>query len=258
MIPRSIAPLRNVAALMTHTERLIGRTPGLPGLGVFYGKSGTGKSTATVFVANEFQAHIVQMKQAWTKAYFVEAMAEQMGVTPRKKSTPYYIDAISAHLAITDRPLMIDDAQYMFRGNMIELVRDIYESSLAPIILIGEANLPHGLTKWENIHNRVLDWQETVDCNLADASKLAEIYCPGVDIAPDLMQAIMDASSGAIRRVITNLDKVKELARRSSAKTADLALWGDQPFFTGAPPVTRKPEVYPGANVALGRRAGRK
>ncbi|AUC54268.1 transposition protein [Sagittula sp. P11] len=253
----SIAPLRNVAALMGHTERLITRTRGLPGLGVFHGKSGSGKSTAVIVVANEFQAHVVQMKQAWTKAYLVEKVAEEMGATPRKKTTPYYIDAIAEHLAITDRPLIIDDAQYMLRGNMIELVRDIYESSLAPIVLVGEANLPHGLTKWENIHNRVLDWQETVDCNLADASKLADIYCPGVDIAPDLMQAIVDASSGAIRRVATNLDKVKELARRSGKKKADLALWGDQPFFTGAPPVTRKPEVYPGASAALARKAAR-
>ncbi|MBP0483968.1 AAA family ATPase [Sagittula salina] len=253
-IPR-IAPLRNVAALMQHTERLIHRTPGLPGLGVFSGRSGSGKSTAVIVAANEYQAHVVQMKQSWTKAYFVEKVCEEMGVQPRRKTTPYYVDAISAHLAITDRPLIIDDAQYMLRGNMIELVRDIYESSLAPIVLVGETNLPQGLTRWENIHNRVLDWQETVDCDVRDAGKLAEIYCAGITVAPDLLESIVAASSGAIRRVATNLDMVKELARRQGAKRADLSLWGDRAYFTGAPPVSRKVEVYPGASAALARKA---
>ncbi|WP_425072554.1 AAA family ATPase [Sagittula sp. S175] len=252
-----IARLRTVAALMVHTERLINRTPGLPGLGVFHGASGTGKTTATLVAGNEYQAHIIQMKQSWTKAYFVEKVCEEMGVQPRRKTTPYYVEAISAHLAVTDRPLIIDDAQYMLRGNMIELVRDIYESSLAPIVLVGEANLPIGLTKWENIHNRVLDWQEAYGCNESDAEKLAEIYCPGVTVAPDLLSAIVAASGGAHRRVATNLDKVKELARRQAVKTADLTLWGNRAFFTGAPPVTRKVEAFPGASAALARKAAR-
>ena len=41
---------------------------------------------------------------------------------------------IGAQLARSDRPLIIDDAQYLLRKRMIELTRDIYESSQAPVI----------------------------------------------------------------------------------------------------------------------------
>lgn len=255
MYAPTIAPLRNVAALIGHIDRLARRTPGLPGLGVFHGKSGAGKSTAVIVASNEFQAPVIQMKQSWTKAYFCEKVAEELGVVPSRKGTPYYVDAISAHLAMTDRPLIIDDAQYMLRGSMIELVRDIYESSLAPIILVGETNLPQGLTKWENVHNRVLDWQATVDCNLADARALAEIYCQGITVEDELLSAIVKASTGAIRRVATNLDRAKEVARKHGSKRVGLELWGGAEFFTGAPPVTRKVEVYPGASLSAARKA---
>ena len=43
----SIAPLRNVAALISLVERVQDRSMGLPGMAVFYGPSGWGKTTAT-------------------------------------------------------------------------------------------------------------------------------------------------------------------------------------------------------------------
>ena len=43
------------------------RPDGLPGLGVLYGPSGYGKTTATVAVANSTQAYYVQLRSAWSK-----------------------------------------------------------------------------------------------------------------------------------------------------------------------------------------------
>jgi hypothetical protein len=249
--------LRNVAALLGLVERLQNRTDGLPGLGIFHGKSGAGKTSAVTFAANEFDAHVVSVKPEWSKRFFVETMADEMGVQARRSEVPYFTAAISAHLAVTDRPLIIDDAQFLLRQNRIELIWSIYESSQAPIVLVGETNLPLGLTKWENIHNRVLAWQATYDCNISDAERLAQVYCAGVEVAPDLLSAIVQASNGTARRIVTNLDTVKELARSRGLKTADLTLWGDNLFFTGQPPEIERPEVYPGASLKKWQKAAR-
>jgi len=58
----SVAPLRNVAALMELLERVMNRTPGLPGMATFHGFSGYGKSFAAMYAANKYRAYLVQEK----------------------------------------------------------------------------------------------------------------------------------------------------------------------------------------------------
>ena len=60
---------------------------------------------------------------------------------------------------------MIDEADYLVSRHMIEVIRDIYESSRATIILIGEEMLPQSLTRWERVHNRMLGMNAT--CRLS-------------------------------------------------------------------------------------------
>lgn len=237
----SIAPLRNVAALISLVERVQDRSMGLPGMAVFYGPSGWGKSTATTFAANEYQAYHVQVLSCWTPSYFLQSIMREIGIKP-VRGVPAMVEAIAANLARADRPLIIDDAQYLtMKKNLIELARDLYEASQSTVILVGEEELPQHLTKWENIHNRQLAWEPALACNLSDAEKLVQIYSPDVAIERDLLSEIVDASGGSIRRVVTNIDQAKELARSRGTSRADLALWGDRVFATGQPPVARKP-----------------
>ncbi|SDY54864.1 AAA family ATPase [Citreimonas salinaria] len=243
MIPASIAPLRNVGVLMALVEQVQNRTFGLPGMATYYGPSGWGKTTGVTFVANEFNAYVIQVKDCWTPTYLAEAIMREMGL-PAVRGVARMVDTIGAQLARTDRPLIIDDAQYLLRKRMIELTRDLYESCQAPVILVGEEKLPQDLTRWENIHNRMLAWEPALPCNQADAEQLALIYASGLDVDTDLLRAIVDASGGSIRRVAVNLGRVRELARTRGAKRADLSMWGDRAFHTGQPPAVRQVEDF--------------
>ncbi len=252
----NIAPLRNVAALIGMVDQVQSRAFGLPGMATFYGPSGWGKTTAVTLAANEFQAHCVQVKDCWTPTYLAEAILREMGL-PKVRGVAGMVDAIGAQLARSDRPLIIDDAQYLLRKRMIELVRDIYESSQAPVILVGEEKLPNDLTRWENIHNRMLTWEPALPCNLADAALLAPIYCKGVELDDALLQDIVDQSNGSIRRVATNLARVQELTRRQGKSHATKESWGDRAFHTGQPPVRPKREqaFATGAVVPMKKKA---
>lgn len=52
------------------------------------------------------------------------------------------MDQIGEELSLSQRPLIIDEADFLVQKRMIEVVRDIYESSQATIILIGEEAMP--------------------------------------------------------------------------------------------------------------------
>lgn len=252
----NIAPLRNVAALIGLIEKVQSRAFSLPGMAIFHGPSGWGKTTAVTIAANEFQAYCVQVKEHWTPTYLVQMIMQEIGLPP-VRGVPAMVDAIGDHLLTSDRPLIVDDAQYLLQKKMLGLVRDIYESSQAPVILVGEEALSLNITRWENVHNRILEWQPAFACNISDAELLAPIYCKGVAVDAALLAEILGKSKGSIRRVAVNLSRVQELARSKGKTSFNLVDWGDRAFNTGQPPVRpRAEQAYAAASVVPLKRKG--
>ena len=140
----SVAKLRNVAAFVGLVQRLQDRPDGVPGLATFYGPSGYGKSVAGGFAQSQFQAYFVQVKSCWTRKALCAAILTDMSIKAAN-TLPDMVEQICTQLARTQRPLIIDEADYLESGRMIEIVRDIYEGSYASIILIGEEGLPQTL-----------------------------------------------------------------------------------------------------------------
>jgi len=235
-----VLPLRNVAKLKELVIRVTERAPGLPGLGCFYGPSGYGKSFAAIHAANVYRAYHVQVKSVWTRKKMALSILHEMGIAPAA-TIPDMIDQIGQELALSRRPLLIDEADFLVAKSMIEVVRDIYESSQGTIILIGEEQLPHKLKVWERVHGRMLDWVAAEPASLNDSRHLAGLYCRGITVADDLLTALHKAAAASVRRVCVNLERVREKAETADLTTMDLAAWGKLKgeFFTGQPPARR-------------------
>lgn len=207
-----IAKTTNIALANAAMGQLINRQDGLPGLGVLYGPSGYGKATATVAVANSTRAYYVQLRSAWTRKAFMEKVCIELGVE-KGRNTAECLDNICERLAAAQRPLIIDEADYLVtKTGMVELVRDIYEGSQSPILLVGEELLPVKLKRYERFHGRVLSWIPAQPVNKADAQALAQVYAPTVKIADEVFDKLLAISYGSVRRVAVNLVNLAELA----------------------------------------------
>lgn len=242
----NVAPLRNVAALVELIARVSGRSHGLPGMACFYGPSGYGKTTAAVYSANKFNAFNVQVKSVWTGKKLCQAILEDLGIPP-SRTIADMVDQVSDELGKTGRPLLIDEADHLVNRGMIEIVRDIYESSGAPVILIGEEQLPKKLMQWERVHGRMLDWVGAEPGVVQDVTHLAPIYCPGVELDDAFKQHLLEASNSSIRRICINLARVLEVVRTDGPSDPDGGApkvtrqsWGQRGFFTGAAPTPRR------------------
>lgn len=238
----SVAPLRNVAALTALIDRVQNRAIGLPGMACFYGWSGFGKSTAAIYAANKFQAVLVQCKSAWTRKNLCTAVLAELGL-PARGNTADMIDRIAAALAVQGVPLIIDEADHLVARRMVEIVRDIYEGSQAPVILIGEELLPQKLKEWERVHGRMLDWVAAQPADLADLNHLAPIYAPGLAIEDPLKTDLLRMSHGSTRRVCVNLAQLHERAQVLGIDQIGRGDFDAQGFFTGAAPTPRRSEV---------------
>lgn len=235
----TIAPITNVALMLELVERVQNRVRGLPGMATFYGPSGYGKSMATAYAANEHRGFYVEMKSAYTTKHLMQKIAIEIGLD-QAGTIATLIDRIGQELALTQRPLFIDEADFLVKKNMIEPVRDLYQSSDAPIILVGEEQFPRKLEKWERVHGRMMDWVAAQPASERDAKHLARIYCPGVEIEASLFHQMMRSSRGSARRISVNLSAIHEFAAVRQLSSIVAADWGSQDFSTGRAPEARR------------------
>lgn len=231
----SIAPLQNVSLCYEALDRTMQRPEHLPGLIAHYGPSGTGKSMAAAYSANRTRAYYIELKSTWTKKAMLMSLQREMGMPPAR--TIYEaVDQVSEQLALSGRPLIVDEADYLVQKGNVEVIRDIYEASHGTILLIGEEMLPQKLGKWERFHNRILDWIPAALCSLEDAQLLAGVYAD-INVHDDLLIESVKQSHGITRRVAVNLNKIAETAKAEGWDSVDLKRWGRRGFFTGAAPV---------------------
>lgn len=235
----SIAPLRNVAALVALIDRVKTRGLNLPGMATFHGFSGYGKTQASIYAANKFQAVLVQVKSAWSARNFCQAVLGELSV-PARGTVGDMVDQIAQNLAVLDVPLIIDEADHLVARRMIELVRDIYEGSHAPVVLIGEELLPQKLREWERVHGRMLDWVAAQPADMGDLNHLAPIYAPRTVIDDGLKAEVLRMSSGSIRRICVNLAAIHERAQVLGVSRIGPADFEVARMFTGAAPAPRR------------------
>lgn len=239
-IHNNLAPLRNVMSFMTMVERLEGRSSGIPGMGCFYGPAGFGKSMAAMYCGMRTEACLVQCESCWTPTALCEAILDELGVKPQ--STVWRMaKQIQQALASDNIPLIIDEADHIVTKKYIELIRDLYEKSQVPVILIGEEAMPSKLQQWQRINSRLLARVPAEPLDKQDFDILAGIRCPDVELAPDLAQAIQMASRGSARLIVNNLDSVRMEAQvRGVSGPVSLADLGKFDLHDGVPAEMRR------------------
>lgn len=232
------APLRNLTLLAGLLTLSLQRAPGLPGLVCFNGPSGYGKSYAAAHASGRARAYYVEARSAWTKKAMLLAILRQMGIVPAK--TIYeMVDQVAEQLALSRRPLILDEMDHVVERGLVELVRDIYEGSQGTLVLIGEERLPQKLQAFERFHGRILHWVQAQPCNIDDARALAALHCPRVEVMTDLLAQLVEETGGSTRRICVNLAQIGQHARSSGLERIGKGEWAGRPLHTGKPPTAR-------------------
>jgi len=230
-----IAPTSNIGLVHTLMEQLTGRAAGLPGIGAFYGRSGLGKSFGASYASHPagFNGIYVSCRSFETKKSFAEQICKSIGITA-KGNIPLIVDAIVEVLSITNRPLIVDEVDYIVESRTLELIRDIHDASGAAILLIGEEHLPAKLKRHERFDNRVLTWQPAAVCSSGDFDLLAKQYAGDIQVSADLKKRVLAETNGITRRVVVNLENIKRWCDRKGVKEAPANC--DVDLYTGRAP----------------------
>lgn len=243
MTLNATADITNVDLMHATALRLLNRPSGSDGLAVMFGPSGYGKTQAATQAYLRHNGYFVRVSDSWTCKTFLQKVLAEMDIQAGR-TTSAMLDQVAQQLSTSQRPLIIDEADYAAdKPRLIQLIRDIHDTSWrASIILVGEEALPHKLARWERVHSRVLDWVPAQPVSLADARKLAPIYCADLPVADCLLQRVVDEARGSVRRVGNNLNLIREEGLAEGWDVATLEVWGTRPLYNGKAPTRRLPQ----------------
>lgn len=221
-----IGPLSNVLLFNELVHELLHREPGLPGLGLFYGPAGFGKTYAATAVYMRSLCPLVEVDELVTKKSFLKDIAKEMALPAAPRTTMSELrEMIVEEFLAQEKPLLIiDEADFLVSKKIIETLRAITNKAKhLSVVLIGEEKLPHHLREWERVSSRILIKQPAAPCGLEDAQGLAGIYAPGVTLGADLLQEIVALAEGSSRRVSTNLSMIASLSATHGLREMDQA-----------------------------------
>jgi DNA transposition AAA+ family ATPase len=238
-----VIPVKNIGRLSEASDALLTRTPGTPGMGLIFGKSGYGKTTATAWFVNQCSGVYVRAISTWTPSSMLQTILRELDVAPIKLRAAPMVAQIADVLRITGRPLFLDEFDYIVENKkMTETLRDIHDLSSVPIILVGMDGVQQKVQLRDQFVNRIAQWVEFKAADFEDCKMLAEL-CEA-KIKTDLLRRLFDASKGVIRLVVIGLDVIERRAKTLGLNEIGLDDRGSADFFLSESPQKRKRGGY--------------
>ena len=230
-----LAPTKNVAALQLAFESLASRDQGVPGMGLVHGYTGAGKTTAVTWLVNRTHGVYVRATSGWTPSSMLAKVMSELGAAPMQKRADM-LDWIAARLTETQRPLFVDEADYLV-GNksMLESLRDVHDLAGVPVVLIGMRGIEKRLTSNAQLSRRISHWVEFLPSDLDDARTVSAAVCE-VELDDELLTALHAEAKGSIGLMVVGLSRIESLAKANGWTTVTAAQWGDRKLFMGNRP----------------------
>lgn len=184
-----------------------------------------------------YDAVYVRALGCWTVTSMLGTLCEELkGKRKLRRSdmVNYIVHELTKDNA-KPRPIFVDEADYCFRQfDMIDSLRDIYDMSGCPVVLIGMENIARDIREHDRIARRITQWVEFSGLDMDDTMKVATELSE-IEIAPDLIQYIHKQTNGNIGRVVIALSKIEKYAEANGMKSVNADQWAEKPLYFDQP-----------------------
>lgn len=237
-----IVPVSNVVRLSEAGNALIERGYGMPGMGLIHGETGAGKTTAATWFITRCHGVYIRAMATSSPSSLLGSILRELDIEPRG-SCAQLVETIVAKLAESQRPLFVDEADYLVENKrLVDTLRDIHDLATVPVVMIGMAGIQRKIRGRQQLAGRIAQTVEFHPATEADALLIARTLCE-VAVADDLVKAIHAKAGGSMRLLVVGLGKVEAHAKALGKKSLALADWTGEDFFIAAPAKLRKASV---------------
>ena len=234
-----MAMTQNVRRFLAAVRELNDRPMGVEGMAILWGEPGEGKSTTVAFACNTLDGIYLRANACWNITSMLEALMVELGLPKAKKRSVMMQGAIDK-LSEQIRPLFIDEADYLFGyANMLDAMRDIYDVSGCPVVLIGMEDFARKVQAKGKFARRITQWVEFCGIDDEDARTLADELCE-MAIADDLLSHVHHAARKNIGRMITGLARIEQFGKLNALDTVTKKDWANRALFYDQPRFAKK------------------
>lgn len=148
---------RNAMNAQRSIESLTSRDRSLPGLGLWYGRWGLGKSSVANWIYSILPVFYICIERLWRPRRMLEEFCETLGLGSPQYRLDRLSDQVAEGLRKWNQPVLIDEADYLLKNSiMLDVLRDLHDKTGTPFILIGMEKLHSDLQRFGQFFSRIL------------------------------------------------------------------------------------------------------
>jgi len=210
--------MKDVFAITSNAERFMAgietvRTPirGRIGMMLAYGPPGTGKTETGMWYAAQNLVPYIRAKDITSRRSLLSNIVAELGEAPAFRSDALFDQAVE-QLIERPRTVLIDEVDYLMRGGMVEVLRDLNDITNVPIVLMGMEHADKKLKRFRHLFDRISAVVKFELFSEAEIKKLASQICE-VALSDDAISYIHKQSKGKLRLTTTWMSRAEKLAR---------------------------------------------
>lgn len=211
---QTFAITKNVKMFLAGADTVEKDIKGRVGMGLVYGEPGTGKTEMAIKFAADNDLPYIRATDIMSRRTLLSKIVAELGEAPAFRSDDLFNQAVEILLE-TPRTLIVDEVDYLCRGGMVEVLRDLNDITNNAIIMVGMHQVDKKLKRFRHLWDRFSAVVRFQVFDEADIAGLAEQICE-VPISKDGVKYILDRGAGKFRRTMVWFSRAERMARLSN------------------------------------------
>ena len=204
--------VKKFVALMEEVKQL---PANIPKIVLVFGEYGLGKSETIKWWTFKNDCIYVRANQGMTSRWLLSEIAEELGEEAFWHIQDTF-NLVEQKLKQNPKPLIIDEVDYLVTNNVIEILRDLHDRTMCPMILVGMINIDKKLSRYPHLKDRIYQAFKFEPYDKQDIkqilSELSEI-----PITNDGLEYLATRHN-QFRQIVKLINKIEKLAKTNELK----------------------------------------
>ena len=209
MNTKTFVKTKNVKKFVSLMDRLKKLPPNIPKLALVYGSHGLGKTQTLIWWATKNDAIYIRANNDITQNGLLKEILLDLSIRPFH-SMQDNLDEIVKQLKTDPKIIIVDEVDYLFSRNAIEILRDIQDLTATPIVLSGMGNIDIKIARYKHFEDRIY---KKLKFEHYDESDIQEILTEMTDLrfTPDAIKYLATRTN-QFRKIVQTLDELEKTA----------------------------------------------
>ena len=212
---------KNVQRYLTGVETVQTPVRGRIGMMLAFGSPGTGKTETGQWYAGQKNIPYIRAKDITSRRSLLSNIVSELGEAASFRADDLF-NQIVEQLIDRPQPIIVDEIDYLVRGGMVEVLRDLNDITNTPIIMMGMDDADKKLKRFRHLYDR---FTAVVRFELFDAEEIANLarqICE-VPVSEDAVDFILKQGQGKLRMTTTWLSRGEMIAKRNKLEVITAA-----------------------------------